>query len=649
MAVCHLRHLHYRHGSNRGEGNSAIMCGIAGIYNLDGKMIDRCLLERMTRMLKHRGPDDKGYYVNGNLGFGHRRLFILDPSPAGHQPMCNSDGTLWITYDGEIYNYVELRSELKKLGYAFRSNTDTEVILAAYEAWGEKCLRRFNGMFAFALWDSRNQRLFCARDCFGLKPFYYYYDGRTFLFASEIKALLEADIERKPYEPLVYQYLVSHDVFLVKPEDTFFEGIKQIPHAHYLLVDRNHISIRRYWDLDPKNRVKFSSDEEYAVRFRELFEDSLRIRLQHGEYSVGALLSGGIDSSSIVCLASRMLRESSGEPLQTFTSCSQYKEHDEREFVEYVIRSTGAKANYVFPDENRLFEEIERVLWHYDEPFGSIQQYALWDVMRATSNAGIRAILDGTGSDLILGGEINSVFHIYLGELLRHFKWGEYIRDLNAYVHLYDFPKRFELISKSFMRAFLAPKTVATLKKYLKSQPSLKFLCSDFVKAHQNDSLYYEKKYALAMHNEFYLPLADTQSLFKIWDRNGMAHSVQVRCPFRDHRLVERIFSFPPEQKVGRGISKLVLRNSMKGIVPERVRLRHKKPWSAPADIWLLRDAGKTLIEGVISSTEFGEWGYFNVDAVKQGYQQFLMGNMNLATPIWRWINTYCWRKIFHV
>jgi asparagine synthase (glutamine-hydrolysing) len=420
------------------------MCGISGIWHLDNsRSISPSLIAQMTFTLRHRGPDDEGYLfvdtVTGHhegrrgrdtvpelqmpdvrqgsekrydLAFGFRRLSIIDLSPAGHQPMGNADGSLWVVYNGEIYNYLELREELKARGHTFRTATDTEVILCAYEEWGEACLERFNGMWAFALWDGHRQQLFCARDRFGIKPFYYVWDGTTFAFASEIKALLQMpDITRRPNEPVIYDYLrYGH---LDHSEETFFTGIKQFPPAHFLLLrPTRQFSLRRYWDLIPDRRAEplFTSDASYAERFYSLFEDAVRLRLR-SDVPIGTCLSGGLDSSAIVCVANKLLLDENvidpdlvGERQRTFSSCFDDRQYDERQYIQAVLALTGAEPNYTFPKGGELLDALTKLMWHQDEPFGSTSIYAQWRVMEKTAERGVKVLLDGQGGDELLAG-----------------------------------------------------------------------------------------------------------------------------------------------------------------------------------------------------------------------------------------------------
>src|SRR3972149_3015976 len=321
------------------------MFGIAGILNFTDKAIRKETVREMSESLYRRGPDDEGFYLDGRIALIHRRLSIIDLSSAGHQPMCNEDNTLWLTYNGEIYNYKELTSELKMHGHIFRSMTDSEVIIHAYEEWGENCLKKFNGMWAFALWDSRKRQLFCARDRFGIKPFYYFLDENRFIFASEIKPILtDKTIPCGPNDRVIFDYLAyENNDYIDHTEETFFHGIKRLMPAHYMVVNsRGDISHSRYWDLDPNERIDEISDEDAAQRFYNLFEDSIRLRLQ-SEVPLGTCLSGGLDSSSIVCMANRLIFDNGvdpeiiGERQKTFSACFTDKACDERDFINEVV------------------------------------------------------------------------------------------------------------------------------------------------------------------------------------------------------------------------------------------------------------------------------------------------------------------------
>ncbi len=366
------------------------MCGIFGVWNRH-KSVSPASVHRAATLLHHRGPDDEGYLFfdtdagdhtlaggydtpkavysspyaysprknvekipeesGYNLAFAHRRLSIIDLSPSGHQPMCNEDGTIWIIYNGEIYNFHDLRDQLKALGHRFVSQTDTEVILHAYEEWGVEALPRFNGMWAFCILDMGNRKLFCARDRFGVKPFHYYVDEKRFIFSSEIKALLKTGIPRKPNDGRLYDFLASSIVD--HTSETFFEGVKRLNGGEYLHVDMasGGLTAGRYWDLDLSRKDHGISHEELTERFYHLLQDSVRLRLI-SDVPVGTCLSGGLDSSTIVCLVDKLMREEGtkipGTDIQkTFSARYEDSRHDEGAFINEVVKKTGVDARSI--------------------------------------------------------------------------------------------------------------------------------------------------------------------------------------------------------------------------------------------------------------------------------------------------------------
>lgn len=620
------------------------MCGIAGIYSIKNN-IDRDSLIKMTKVLSHRGPDDEGCYVDGNIGFGHRRLSIIDLSRAGHQPMSNEDGSVWITYNGEIYNYRELMAELKARGHIFKSRTDTEVIIHAYEEWGDGCLSRFNGMFSFAIWDGRTRRLFCARDRFGIKPFYYFYDGRRFIFASEIKALLEdRSIERRPNNQIVYDFLVQ--AYLDHTDETFFEDIKQIPPSHYLIIDAGGIQIKRWWDIDETRKISPIDDKQFAGMFYDLFEDAVRLRLR-SDVPVGTCLSGGLDSSSIVCVANKLMFEGKREDQiskrqKTFSSCFDLPEYDERGFINAVLKKTGAEANFVFPKGEELFDIISNIIWHQDEPFCSTSIVAQWHVMREASKK-VKVLLDGQGADELLAG-----YHGYFGalysDLIRDLMLFKLLKELIYYKrHHHKFqPYVFSNIAKSFIPPYL----ISILRRRIKGD--IGWLDKDFQRKYKR-SFPFVQKFPGHFDNLLYNILVKygLPALLHYEDRNSMAFSIEARVPFLDYRLVEFMFSLPADQKLREGTTKIVLRNAMKEILPEEVRTRQDKMgFVTPEDIWF-RTVAKDKILEIISSKSFQDRGYFNVGQIKKEFDANLSGEKNISNAIWRWINIELWFRRF--
>ena len=641
------------------------MCGITGTYNFNGAIQPKCI-KKMTDSLRHRGPDDEGFLaVNSESGevytligreskvqgtriedfnrdvdlfLGHRRLAIIDLSSAGHQPMCNEDGSLWIVYNGEIYNYLEIRRELQPLGHYFKSQSDTEVILHAYEEWGTDCVIRFNGMWVFAIVDLRTKKIFCSRDRAGVKPFYYSYDRKRFCFASEIKALLQIeDFSIKPNEQIIADYLFSG--LIDHTHETFFKNIYQLRPGEFLLCAGNKLTIQSYWDIDPKEN-SLSQHNGYAERFYELLQDSIRLRLR-SDVPIGSCLSGGLDSSSIVCLANKLMfdgqsvdRQLVGERQKTFSSCFEDLAFDERKFIELVIEQTGAEKNYVFPEAKDLLEELTKLIWHQDEPFGSTSIYAQWNVMRLTKGRGVKVLLDGQGGDELLAGYLPS-FYFLFRQSLKRFNIKSMIREINDLQKNHILPKN-QWITR--LVHLLFPKWKGAIefvdkdfrKKYLRSFPKpVKF-------EHDLDN------YLYSIFRYLRLP-----ALLHYEDRNSMAFSLETRLPFLDYRLVEYAFNLPSRQKIERGVTKVILRNAMRGTIPEEIRNRmDKMGFVTPEGVWL-RTILRDQICEIITSKSFADRGYFNVKKVKKGFDEHCEGKIDINLAIWRCMNLELWLRTF--
>ncbi len=643
---------------SKGGWQSKGMCGIAGIYTFR-ENLKPDPIKKMTDTLRHRGPDDEGFLavnstarevypligrgsqVEGNriesfdrpadLFLGHTRLSIIDLSSAGHQPMCNEDGTIWVVFNGEIYNFLMVETELERFGHAFRSKTDTEVILHAYEEWGTNCLGRFNGMWSFCIWDSREKLIFCARDRLGVKPFYYTFNEKRFAFASEIKALLALDdMTPEPNDQIVADYLFSG--LLDHTSETFFKGIYQLRPAEYLLIEDQKLILQPYWDIEPKE-IHFSQVEDYSERFRELFEDSIRLRLR-SDVPIGSCLSGGLDSSTIVCFANQLMLDEgtidpklTGEKQKTFSSCFENPAYDERKFIEAVLEQTGAERNYVFPDSGRLLQDLPRLVWHQDEPFGSASIYAQWEVMRLARNRGVTVLLDGQGGDELLGGYLPSFYYLFC-DLLRGLEYGSLIKEI------WGFRKHHTAWAFSRFRNGIGKKNdwaeEAFQNKFLRS-PSK------------------SSKFENSLNNYLYecLRFATLPRLLHYEDRNSMAFSIEARLPFLDFRLVEYVLNLPADQKIRGGCTKVLLRDTMKGTLPESVRNRHDKMgFATPEDIWFRTDL-RERINRMITSKSFRERGYFASDKVKKSFEDYCEGKKSIGSAIWSWVNLELWLRRF--
>jgi len=645
------------------------MCGIAGIYSLDGSRNPEYAkyVTRMLDSLRHRGPDDEGYLaadsvkkegflltgresrVEGvriedfkkpaDLFFGHRRLSIIDLSPAAHQPMCNENGQVWIAYNGEIYNYLEIRKELECLTHHFKSHSDTEVILHAYEQWGTDCLTRFNGMWSFAIVDLRTNRIFCSRDRMGVKPFYYTYDGKRFCFASEIKAIFKVNgFLAWPNEQMIADYLFLG--LLDHTEETLFKGVYQLKPGEYLLIEGNRLIIRSYWDIEPRD-ICLSREDTYAEQFHELLEDSVRLRLR-SDVPIGTCLSGGLDSSSIVCLANRLMFEDKvidpklvGERQKVFSSCFKDHIYDERKYIEWIVRQTGAEKNYVFPRGEDFQNDLPRLIWHQDEPFGSTGIYAQWEVMKLAKKCGVTVLLDGQGGDELLGGYLPTFYYLFREQFQRRM-WRRLFKELRGFIryHPTEFTNMLSHRLNPRLRNVVGRKIDwahdAFQKKFLRSiaQPS---------------------KFRTGLDNYLYQCFRSTTlpRLLHYEDRSSMAFSVEARLPFLDFRLVEYIFSLPSDQKIREGITKVILRKAMEGILPEPIRNRHDKMgFVTPDDVWF-RTVLKDKIHKVLSSKSFSDRGYFVVEKVQETFEDCCRYRRNVGPMLWRWVNLELWFRTF--
>jgi asparagine synthase (glutamine-hydrolysing) len=655
------------------------MCGITGLWQLNpNQPVSPALIRQMTAVQRHRGPDDEGYLFadtanncvvvcgggdtapelrlpevaqlnneSGNLAFGFRRLAIIDVSAAGHQPMGSGDGALWLVFNGEIYNYVELRAELQAKGHSFTTATDTEVILHAYAEWGVECLQQFNGMFALALWDGRQRRLFCARDRFGIKPFHYVWNGEMFAFASEIKALLQLpNFDPRPNDAVVYEYLLSGGV--ERSDDTFFANIKQLPPGHYLMLAEGQLQINTYWDIDLSRRVDLAGDETgYTQKFYDLFEDAVRLHLR-SDVPIGTCLSGGLDSSSIVMVANKLLfgdgltrPEIVGRQQKTFSSCFTDARFDERQFIQPVLTATNAEANTIFPDAEQLIEDLPRLIWHQDEPFRSTSIFAQWSVMKAVAARGVKVLLDGQGSDEILAG-YHPCFDYYWGMLARQGHWAILRQELSAYHALFGAAKAYPALR--LLRPF-APAFAQRLGRRLK-QGGILGMNNDFARVYRGQAHEFVYRGRDPFHQYLY---AQTRyalpRLLRFEDRNSMAHSIEARVPFLDYRLVEFVFSLPANQKINRGLTKAILRNALKGVLPDEVRLRtDKMGFVTPEAVWLAEDL-RAWINDIIHTDSFRSRPYFNAPQIIRAFEEYWAGRRDISQIAWRWLNLELWLR----
>jgi asparagine synthase (glutamine-hydrolysing) len=625
----------------------------------------------MTDILKHRGPNDTGLLLaktatgevlqsaetgslksfleknSPDLGMGHQRLSIIDLSDAGHQPMCNEDESIWIVYNGEVYNYLEIRKELEFFGHHFKSHTDTEVIIHAYEEWGIECLRRFNGMWAFAILDLKQKRVFCSRDRAGVKPFYYVYDGKRFCFASEIKALLQIDdFHAEPNEQIIADYLFLG--LLDHTRETFFKNVYQLRPGEYLLFEDKKFTIRSYWDIEAKE-IRYAREGDYAERLHELLQDSIRLRLR-SDVPIGSCLSGGLDSSSIVCLANKLMFDGQnidpklvGERQKTFSSCFEDPTYDERKFIELVIRQTGAEKNYVFPNPEDLFTDLTRLIWHQDEPFGSTSIYAQWKVMEHANEKGVKVLLDGQGGDELLAGYPPS-FYALFKQKIRQVALPSLIKEVKGFLKHQDW--RIDQFIPRVMAA-LVPDVFKPLFQHL-NPGGFGWIEENFKKKYYR-SVTKPNRFENELNNYLYhiFKIAVLPGLLHYEDRNSMAYSIETRLPFLDYRLVEFAFGLPVELKIREGTTKVILRKAMGDVLPEEIRNRRDKMGFVTPEADWFRTTLRDPIREIFNSKSFSERGIFNIANVHKAFQDHCNGKVDNHSMIWRCVNLELWLRTF--
>lgn len=602
------------------------MCGICGYYSKKQEE-KRELLKKMGKAIEHRGPNDVGYFFEGGLGLCHRRLSILDLSERGHQPMETLERYV-IVFNGEIYNYIELRIELEENGYVFHTGTDTEIIPAAFDLWGESCVNHFNGMWAFCLWDEQKKTLFCARDRFGVKPFYYYMDENRFVFASEIKAILCDDtINRVANEPIIYDYLTQG--LVEHTDETFFKDIFKLPPGCFMTIgSQMDIEIKQYYDVQFSNLTKGRLEQKDIEEFKKLFTDSVNVRLR-ADVPIGSCLSGGLDSSSIVCCMDELLqKEEKNTEQHTFSFCTEDKRIDERRYMEAVTKQTNTIPHQIFSSETDMKKELRELIYYQDEPFSSTGMYASYCVYRAARQSGITVLLDGQGADEILCGYRKSRVY-YVKKLLNEKHYLKAFREFCGSIS--------QVKSSMFLK-----NDILKLKKILSKGDSGStegYLKKDFC---EKESGYDYSRKEDFQHNDVYV--VSLPALLRYADRNSMAFSVESRLPFLDYRLVEFCASLPLEKKIHGGWSKYIMRKSLK--MPEVIKNRKDKiGFATPEDIWLKKE--RNSFREIFKAEEIRSAKFVDVDKLLQEWDKIL--DENNASGLFRYICLELWMREFQV
>lgn len=618
------------------------MCGIAGIIDFLQKQPLHDLIENMTNQIRHRGPDDEGFALFSSSSFaifggtdtpeksysailpyapkerrcpsfdqppflalGHRRLSIIDTTPTGHQPMCYNNQNYWIVFNGEVYNYLELRAELETLGHSFISSSDTEVVMASYMEWGTECLHRFNGMFSFILFDRRRNTVFAARDRFGVKPFYYWRSPKGFLaFASEIKEFTIlpgwfAKCNAHRTFDFLFSGITDHT------NETMFEGVYQLSGGEFFecTVDeiRNDLPVLRWYDLDSRTSDPLKVNFHQAMTmFRDLFEDAVRLRLR-ADVPVGTGLSGGLDSSSIVCMANSLLqRDSENVQQHSFSACTEDNDLDERPFIEAVVQHTGIKSHYTFPASDGVFQVMSKMIYHHDEPFPGASVFAEWCVFKLVATTHVKVTLDGHGADEILAG-YHSFFWPYFAKMLRGLKMIRFFSELQQISS-----SKLHLLQGTVLT--MIPSSISAFLMHASKKHTEILKCID--KKWAAESGWRQSELTIDWFKKDIRELSLAQMCRKSlphqlrWcDRDSMAFSVESRAPFLDYRLVEFMLRSPDSFKIQNAKTKYILRRSLAHLLPPEIAERKDKiGFAMPEDKWVNENApqfAQTLIKSL--------------------------------------------------
>jgi asparagine synthase (glutamine-hydrolysing) len=633
------------------------MCGIAGIYRRRGfRASDASRLTAMTDAIFHRGPDDFGYLLGdsrqghieiGQGGFapgtydvllGHRRLSIIDLSVRGRQPLHNEARDVFIVFNGEIYNHIELKQTLAARGHQFVSATDTEVIVHAYEEWGEDCVGRFNGMWALAIWNQRTRELFCSRDRFGVKPFYYFLTDDVFIFASEIKAILPAlDGCPSPDGGVIYDYLLRGE--LCHGPETFFEGIKRLEPAHNLTISGNSVKKQRYWNYRTQ-----SHEYDYTRpvdTFKELFHDAVTLRLR-SDVPVGMALSGGLDSTSVLAAA----RKNGRDAIKSFSAVFPGYEYDESHYAQLAARHLGSELLCIDYKPYHLVNELERVIWYMDYPalFGQI--LSRWEIMRLASRH-VKVILEGQGGDELLAGYLDRYFGHYALDEICHLKRGQFVCNVkelaastrrmyrcNGLAPYYNLVKDFAARFNFRLTRPTVTRRAVTREKAFHASPTNRTLDRPF-EHHLNNALYHD-------HAQRILPM-----LLKFGDAISMAFSMEARVPFLDYRLVEFVFALPYYQKFSGSTSKWLLREALQCIVPQEILTRKDKVGFVTPDSQWLKKCIESEIKPLLLSDRTRARKVFDVEEMSRLLNKYMRGQIDISHYVFRWVSIELWYRLY--
>ena len=627
------------------------MCGITGLFNIGNSEV----LKEMTRTIYFRGPDDEGteWFDKYNSGIGNRRLAILDLSPSGHMPMCNEKKNLWITYNGEIFNYREVRTELVSKGYRFNSDSDTEVALKAFEEWGENCLERFNGMFAFIIYNSDDNSVFAARDRIGIKPFYFWYNGNALIIASEIKAILNSGLVE--LAPDLFT-MCTPTRFQIYPH-TGFKDIYKLPAGNYLSFKNKKLKIEKYWDLYPieNNRI---SETDAVERLDYLLSDSVAMQMI-SDVPVGILLSGGLDSSIIASL----MRKNSNNDIHAFTikfseSDQKFEQATDDSYYSQVISDKFGFKLKIFELNPSIEDLLPKIIWHLDEPLADPAAINTYLICEHAKMQGIPVLLNGMGGDEIFGGYRKQLACLRVDNYQKYVP--AFIRNIFE-----NFVSKLPVASKSqgyrrirWLKRFLSFSNLPRYERFLVSD--LSFNKQMFESLFKNTVKYEESNFYLSQKKNFENPnlsyltkmcLNDTKIFLPghnllYSDKASMAASVETRPPLVDHRIAEFMFTLPPHMRIKLNNQKYLLKKVSERYIPMEVINRPKAPFGSPLRSWL-RGSLSEMVDDLLSESSIKKRGLYDVTTVRDIIDKDRNGAEDNAHYIWILLNNELWFRTF--
>jgi asparagine synthase (glutamine-hydrolysing) len=612
------------------------MCGIAGLFNLDGAAVAPESLRGMIRMLSHRGPDDTGFHAENGVGLAHARLSIIDLA-GGHQPMSNEDGSLWITFNGEIFNYLELREELLGRGHKFVTRSDTEVIIHLYEEKREECVQYLNGQWAFAIWDNQRRRLFLSRDRLGVRPLFYTQANKTFIFGSEIKAIFANPGVTRALDVNALDEVFTY--WCTIPPSTLFRNICELPPGHSMTVDADGLAVRPYWDHQFEKPSAFadpSQEQAYADQLLDLLVDATQIRLR-SDVPVGAYLSGGLDST----VTTALVKKFTNAKLRTFSISFDDSEFDESSFQKEAVRFLDTEHQDIRCSKNQIAEVFPNVIWHTEKPVLRTAPAPLYLLSRLVRQSGYKVVVTGEGADEMLGG-----YDIFKETKIRRFWESQPDSTMRPLLlrRLYPYLQNIQNQPDAYRKAFFHFHVDGHLEPFFSHIPrwqltaSLKTLFSDSVRAEIDGDTGHFKirsrlprsyaswdsfRQAQYLETQYLLPgyILSSQG-----DRMAMAHSVEGRFPFLDHRVVEFASKLPVSLKMKVLNEKYLLKRCAAGLIPPSIAKRHKQPYRAPEACSFLQPAAREYVEALLSPEQIRRDGIFDAPAVAMLQAKFRKG-----------------------